>query len=868
MREVIEAFTDQRMLTVTQDSVEVTHEVLLREWPRLQGWIQDNKDGLVAHRRLTSAAQVWVDSDRDQSALLGAGRLEVFGQWARTDDHERDLNNLEREYLAASTAHHHELAEAERQRRRKLHRLNATLAVIAVIAVVAALGAVGAGVYANNQRHSAELSRNEALSRQVALESRLMRADSPELASQLALAAYRIFPTTEATTALMDATAVGTPTRLVHSPGSMGVAISPDGSSLVTSTADGIARIYQLIDEGAPVLTAEFDSGSERHVSFAVAFTPDSSLVALGGSDGIELWSVNGAEPEFVTALDTEGASIHAAVVSPEGTVLAAGTPDGGVLRWDISNPQQPISLPPVEVDDPLSVAASAIAYSPNGQLMATSAADSQVKLWAVSDAASQPSEVASLLLDGDGAIVAMGIAISPDGRFLAAATSATDVQRWDISDLDAPLVLESFTGFDSWVNDVAFTRDGRHLAVGSSDQTAQIRNWSDGAIVSSFQTPGLVTSVAFTPDEQTLIAGASDGIARLWQVPGPVVEGITGVVFQMRYNNERDRMIVTAGRGDRAVHVFDVSDPSKPTRLSRVEVDEHSASGDVSADGEFLAAGTLEGDILLFDLGDGHAPRQVGQLSNNGDSLIPSLAVAPDKSLVAAPSYAGAYVFVWDVRDPEAPQELPDLDLGGGHGEMIDFSPNGKLLAAGSSASEFKLWRVIDTTNFEPARGDFGTFSGSVPAVKFNHDSTMLAVAGGGGDNIIRLYDVEDPDDVTILATLTGPRSEVTSLDFSPDGRALSVTAGENIWLWDVTEPSEATVIGTPAAYEGRVNDAVFIGDGSRIAASGWSHHVKVWSTDPESAAAEICRQRGTPISSDEWDQYVEGAEQFELCE
>ncbi|MCW4354218.1 helix-turn-helix domain-containing protein [Hoyosella sp. YIM 151337] len=867
VRTVINAFADQRMLTLARDSVEITHEVLLREWSRLRGWVQDNKDSLVVHRRITLAAQLWEDAGRDDSALLGAGRLEVFSQWARVDNHESELNNLEREYLAASASHHQALADAERRRQQKLRKLNVTLALIAVIAVVAALGAVGAGVYANVQRQGAELARNEALSRELALESRLIRADQPELAAQLALAAYRIHPTVQANTALLDATSVPTPTRFRHEPGSMALAVSPDGSRFVTSTSDGIARVYPLGNPAPePGPLAEFpalDDGSPA--AYAAAFSPDGSIVALGGN-GLALWNVAGTSPESIAQIDVQDESIQAVTFSPDGSVLSAGTPDGGVLNWDITNPASPEPLPPITVEEPLAVTAAAVAYNPDGTMLATSAGGNLVKLWDVTDAAAGATEIHSLPLHGDANVTALGVAFSPDGQFLAAPTNATDVRRWDVSNREGPQELEPFDGFDSWVNDVAFSSDGQHLAVGSSDQTAQIRDWDDGSVVARFPTPALVTSVAYTPDGARLIAAADDGTARVWDMPGPVLSGITGVVFQMRYNQTRDQVIVTAGRGDRAVHVVDVSDADDPQRLARVDVPEHSAAGAVSADGQFLAAGTLEGEVLLFDLRATEDAREVGRVRNDDGTLIPSLAVSPDGSLVAAPSYFDARVHVWDVRDPGSPRPLPPLDLGLGTGELIDFSPSGHYLAAGSSASEFKLWRVGEDMTFEEMNADAGEFLGSVPAVRFSHDEELLAAAGGGGDNRVRIYELRGGD-VEILSTLVGPRAEITSLDFSPDRSLLSATTGEELWIWDISDPSGPDLVATPASYDGRVNDAVFLGDGSRIAGAGWAMDVRFWHTRPDSAAEHICRHRGTPITADEWTQYVPGVEQFEIC-
>ena len=99
---VVELFTDQRLLTVTAGNVEVAHEALLREWPRLRGWIEQDREGLRIHRGVTAAAQEWRRLDRDEGALFRGSRLTEALEWR--DTHDVTLNELEREFLDASHA--------------------------------------------------------------------------------------------------------------------------------------------------------------------------------------------------------------------------------------------------------------------------------------------------------------------------------------------------------------------------------------------------------------------------------------------------------------------------------------------------------------------------------------------------------------------------------------------------------------------------------------------------------------------------------------------------------------------------------------------------------------------------------------------
>ncbi|WP_149359213.1 nSTAND1 domain-containing NTPase [Lolliginicoccus suaedae] len=868
IREVVDLFADQRMLTLTEDAVEITHEILIREWARLRQWIQDNKDSLVVHRRITMAARLWQDSQHDPSTLLGAGRLEVFDQWASSDDHHAELNNLEHEFLAASTTHHEQLRAKEADRQRRLRRLNATLALIAVVAVVAAIAATAAGVYASNQRSDAELARNESMSRQASVQAQRTREDTPALAAQLALAAYRINPTIESRAALLDATATPTPMRLAHAQGATDFALSRDASTLIGTSADGTAHIYRMNgNASAPARTSTLTTGDEdKHHSYAVTLSPDESLAAFGGGSGLVLWQLDGDEPRFLAELDTGGEPIHDAQFAPVGRILVAGTPDGGILRWDLTDPERPVVLPGIVPENPLPQARAAIAHSADGSIMATSTNAGIVSAWDVTIPGEEPALLAELPLGGDGTTVANGLALSPDARFLAAATTAADVQRWDITDLASPTVLDPLTGFDSWVNGVTFTSDGRVLATASSDQTARTWDWATGTELTRFNSPALLTGIAYSTAEDMLITGGDDGIIRIWPTPGPVLGGITGVVFQLRYNADRSILVVTAGRGDRGAHLFDTTDPARPQRLSRIDVPEFSATAAITDDGTILAVGTLDGQVHLWDTSDPTSPRQLSTIKHDHDSLVASLEISRDKQTLITKTYAGPENGVWDISDPASPRALDTLGSRRGRGYLGDFSPDGNLYALGTAGGGVPIWRYTGTGEFEFV-ADPGDFGGHVEAVRFSPDSTLIAAGGGGGDTAIRLIDVTDPSSPRITATLSGPRVDIYSLDFSADGTRLIGTSGDQIWMWDITDRDDPRVLGVPTAYEGRANDAVFIGDDHHIAAAGWERNVRIWTSAPDSAADWVCDTRGTALTSGEWEQLLPGVPEIDIC-
>jgi hypothetical protein len=85
---VVEALTDQRLLTKSQDTMEVAHEALLREWPRLRGWLEEDVQGRALHRHLITAAREWDQSGRDPAELYRGARLTGALDWAH--EHHAD----------------------------------------------------------------------------------------------------------------------------------------------------------------------------------------------------------------------------------------------------------------------------------------------------------------------------------------------------------------------------------------------------------------------------------------------------------------------------------------------------------------------------------------------------------------------------------------------------------------------------------------------------------------------------------------------------------------------------------------------------------------------------------------------------------
>ncbi|GCB44469.1 hypothetical protein [Streptomyces sp. NL15-2K] len=201
---ILERLVDSRLLTVDGDTVDLAHEALIGAWPRLRGWLDDDRERLRLHRRLTEAALTWAELDRDAGALYRGTRLtearETFGDEGEAVAAVGELNRLERDFLAASVAAYEQGRRAAARASRRLRTLTGALAVLLCLAVVA-------GVAAWWQSGVSARQRDEAEARRAAAQVDTLRSTDPRGAMRLALAAWRTADLPETREALRTAAA-------------------------------------------------------------------------------------------------------------------------------------------------------------------------------------------------------------------------------------------------------------------------------------------------------------------------------------------------------------------------------------------------------------------------------------------------------------------------------------------------------------------------------------------------------------------------------------------------------------------------------------------------------------------------------------
>ncbi|MFJ4878450.1 hypothetical protein ACIP93_25040 [Streptomyces sp. NPDC088745] len=497
---VLEQAARARLLILDDHHIEVTHEALIRCWPRLHRWLTEDRERLRRHRMLTEAAQLWESLNRDPDVLYRGARLAMVGEFADPSAHRGELTVRERAFLDASRA-------AEDLRNRGLlHRARRLRRLVALLAV-ATLAASGAAAYALHAHREITQQRNEILSRNVAGEASSLRDSQPALHAQLMMAAYQLSPTAEARDGLLGAVSKPLPGRgeIVSS-----VAFTPDGRGLAAG-GDTNVQLWNTPETGPPVR-----AGATRPTGrvASVAFTPDGRTLAVGGFDHtVRLWDVTDRDrPTPTAALTGHTDVVYAVASSPDGRTLATGSYDHTVRLWDLT--ARPPALRAALTGHRLNV--KAVAFSRDGRLLATGGDDRTVQLWNVA----QPHEPVRLsVLTGHRNFVT-SVTFGPGDRTLVSSSDDRTVRIWDISRPTRPATLSTLTGHREVVIAAALSRDGRLLASGGYDGFARLWNVADPrrpATAGVLGNGGALNAVALSPDGRFLLTGGTDHTARLW---------------------------------------------------------------------------------------------------------------------------------------------------------------------------------------------------------------------------------------------------------------------------------------------------------------------------------------------------------------
>ena len=520
----------------------------------------------------------------------------------------------------------------------------------------------------------------------------------------------------------------------------------------------------------------------------ALAFSPDGQLFAVASAIGIWLYDV--ATWREIELLTGHSRSVEAVAFSPDGTMLASGARDGTVKLWDVATQTHIATL------WGHNGGVGSVSFSPSGKILA-SGSWQEVKLWDVET----QTNIATLA--GYSSQV-LSLAFSPDGTTLAVSEAEGDeVKLWDVATRENIATFAEEGEVGGSIYSIAFSPDGTILA-SMYKNAITLWNVARKEKMTVFLHKDNVISLAFSPDGAT-IAGASWESVELWDIAtGQNTATIKAYRVRSMVFAPNSTMLALGSLFD--VTLYDIA-TKNATILSEylMWVD----SMDFSPDGTILASGYPD-YIKLWDVATG---QNIFTIDENNALFGGLVAFSPNGKIFAIESKRD--IILWDVATRTTIATLK------GHRNSLlslSFSPDGTTLASGGYDRTVKIWDIKTQSNVTTFKGH----TEAVYSVAFSPDGTTLA--SGGYDRTVKIWDIKTQSNVT---TFKGHTEAVYSVAFSPDGTTLASGAqDETIKLWDVgTRRNIATLTG----HTRSVNSVSFSPDGTLLA-SGSDPEVVLW--------------------------------------
>ena len=558
---VLSVLADERLVTVGDGEAEVAHEALLREWPRLRGWLEEDAQARRLHIHLRAAAHDWDAGGRDAGELYRGARLASALEWAGT--HEADLNATERDFLAEGSA------AADRSQR----RLRAVLAGVSALLVVAVIAGAMALHQQGNARREATAAEAQRLGARALLDDQLDRA--------LLLARQGV--------ALDDTprtrgNLLGT---LLRSPALIGVIRAGDGT-VESAAVDPGGRLLAVGNNAGQVQL--FDARSRKRLRTLTPTGNASDIQELAFSpDGALLAALHTSAPGTTAELPPGWRAVT--------TVLDART--GQVVR---------------RIDLPRNRAMSGLRFSPDGRTLEVPLfGDAGGQLLRL-DPRTGRRRAAPVPFDHPGRLT-----FDPYQRWPRSPAFTTaggrevfvgGVGGVTVRDAATLAVLRRFPqasrrAIGTLPTAYAATEDGRVAAIGGENGTVRLLNLGDGTLRAvAGRHRGPVNDVAFDPTGRRLVSTSEDGRSIVWDARSAtqveVLNGHTSSAFSPAFAGHT---LYTASL-DGTVLVWELADDRRLGRhFDAGTVGDGSQRYALSSDGRLLAHGRGDGTVNLIDM-------------------------------------------------------------------------------------------------------------------------------------------------------------------------------------------------------------------------------------------------------------------------
>ncbi len=843
LRGVLNTLAEARLITLNEDSAEVSHEALIREWQRLRQWLTQDREGLLLLRHLTESAHDWERRGHDPTDLYRGARLAQAREWA--DANQERLNAGERAFLDASVEQEQhdvfereaqiqreleaaqKLSETERQSVIRLRWRNRLITAVGVIAIILAMLAFSFSKQSNANAVNAEKNAQIALNAQataqtastqaiadftrseaqrLAAEANSLRLNNgdPNLIALLTIQSLERQYTSSGDAALTSLTSLETPPRVLsgHTDSIWDLDISRDGRYLATGSLDKTARLWDL----ATGKIVHVFSGHTGGVT-GLAFSPDGKYLVTASEEGTaRMWDIASGRIEKVFPAP---AGNDLVAFSPDGRYITITGRDNDAHIWDVTTGKMVLTLSGHTKD------VTRVTYSPDGKYVLTGSNDNTARLW---DTAT--GKQVQIFPGHDQGV--SGLAFSPNGKYLATG----DIHTARIWDTATAQIVSEFSDYKNFVSGLAFSSDGKLLLTGSFDKSVQLREVATGETVRTFSgITGAVEDAAFTPDGKSVVIAGDDKVATILSLqtfPGGMrFTRSDGPVWQASFSPDGKRLVTTGGEGtariwDSATGQILMTLPGHDSEVIRGAV--------FSPNGNLVLTTSVDNTAILWDAASGKELRQFLGHTN----VVRQGVFSPDGKYIVTISFDGT-ARVWDTET--ARTILIYTNQGPGYLNRIAFSPNGKTVVTGGDDDTARIWDPLSGKDLIVFRGH----TDGVTGVAFSPDGKHLVTSSADGS--VRLWDVATGKEVH---RFPGIPDGAFGAAFSPDGKYVASGGVDGTArLWNVQTGQEVRRF---IGHTDWVRNVTFSPDGKYLLTASEDNTARLWQVDLHDTIRDVC--------------------------
>ncbi len=809
---VLKALADARLITTSQDSAQVAHEALIREWPTLRGWLEENRDGLRLHRHLTDASQEWIASNREPDLLYRGVRLAQVQEWAASN--KDDMNLQEVEFMEASVAlskkeaaereaqnlremeaarqlasSEHLRAESEKQRAEAESRSAKRLrqrAIFLSIALATAFILILISIFFGNQA-----SQNAALAGKNL--STAQSASTQAIAHQVIAQAASTQAMKEANTRATAQVQANAESAINHSlalaqaaqkanedgQGDLAIALALEAVKGDQPPIEAVQTLRQVaISPGIRLML----KGHSSQVK-AVSISPDNHLAFSGSCDmpdekgkctsgELILWSLEtGEELKHWTA---HAGWVTAVAVSQDAGMLISGGEDGKLILWDANTGEEIRRL------DGHNGGITSLAVDSNSGDLLSGSKDGTLILWDL-----QTGKLLRRFAEQSTPVTAVAISIGQP--VIAAGYKDGTVILWGLNNSEMITKVES-NGYP--IMGVVISQDGDWV-LSTAGFDLRMIDTQTGMISRKQSWGGMPELLALSPDENTLYIGRNiltQFDLKNWREQ-QVFFGSSNTVTALVTSQKQPLGLV--GYLDGTIRLWDLVEQLD---YQSVDTGMQPDSIAVSPDGKKLLLGSMfptEPNLVLWDNTEKRIIRSFQGF--DGVTSPGAAAISPDGIYAAA---GGGYLnmpiynlMVWKLASGEVQCHW---DIKNAIPRSIAISPDSRWLLSGTQGNgdigevnELALW---DIQTCQLVRRFSMNGNEDVTGIAFSSDSRW-AITGSAfvNPNRIILWDTETGEEIRRFTLATEGFRPIFDVTFGPGDQTVLGADMDSLCLWDI---------------------------------------------------------------------------------